>query len=70
MTDMVDVPVRVINETDTAWLVTQRRFGTRGGSWLTKAGTSIPTRLEIRDHHIAHMPAALAAKLGLKGEMQ
>lgn len=69
MTDLIDVPVRVINETDTAWLVTQRKFGSRACTWLTKAGTSIPTRHEIRPHHIAHVPAALAAKLGLKGEM-
>ena len=67
--DLIDVPVRVLNETDRAWLVTQREFGSRGAVWLRKVDVAIPDLNEIKPHLTARLSRALAEKHGLKGEM-
>ena len=66
--DLIEVPVRLLNETDTGWLVTQSRYG-REGFWLNKSEVEIPDRNEIKPHLTARLPRALAEKKGMKGEM-
>lgn len=65
---IVPVPVRVLNETATGWLVTQSPSA-RHGVWLDKAAVTIPDLHEIKPHKIAMVPADLAARKRLGPEM-
>ncbi len=65
---IVPIPCRILNETDTGYLVTQRPHG-RDGVWLDKAAVTIPDRSEVKPHHIALVPADLAVRNNLGPEM-
>ena len=68
--DQIEIQARIINETDTAYLVTQRPFGGRNGVWLPKAGVIVVDRNGVMAHHTVRLPADMAAKKGLGPKMQ
>ncbi|MCG6112906.1 MAG: hypothetical protein MEQ74_12080 [Paracoccus sp.] len=68
MPDLIPIPLRILNETDGAYLVTQRPHG-RDGVWLDKAAVQIPDRNEVKPHHIALVPADLARRKNLGDTM-
>lgn len=70
MSDTIKIEARILNETDTAYLVTQRPFGGRNGVWLPKAGVLVADRHAIQPHHIITLPADMAARHGLGPKMQ
>ncbi|WP_408592073.1 hypothetical protein ACIPCF_08130 [Paracoccus marcusii] len=66
---IVPIPCRILNETDTGYLVTQQPYG-RTGVWIDKDKVTIRDRNEVHAHHIALMPADLAARKHLGETMQ
>lgn len=69
-TDQIEIQARIVNETDTAYLVTQRPFGGRNAVWLPKAGVVVVDRNGVMAHHTVRLPADMAAKKGLGLTMQ
>lgn len=70
MSDTTKIEARILNETDTGILVTQRPFGGRNGVWLAKNLVRVADRNAVLPHHIITMPADMAAKKGLGPKMQ
>ena len=70
MTDTIKIEGRILAETDTGILVTQRPFGGRNGVWLAKNLVRVADRNAVLPHHIITMPADMAAKKGLGPKMQ
>ncbi|WP_339820661.1 hypothetical protein [uncultured Paracoccus sp.] len=66
---MVPIPCRILNETDTGYLVTQQPYG-RTGIWIDKDKVTIRDRNAVQAHHVALMPADLAARKHLGEAMQ
>lgn len=64
MTDAVEIPVRVLNETDKAWLMTTEPFGRRFAHWEPKSRVQIPDRNEVKPMHTSVMPRAYALSRG------
>lgn len=70
MTDTIKIEARILAETDSAILVTQRPFGGRNGVWLTKKLITVEDRHAIQPHHIITLPVDMAAEKGLGPKMQ
>lgn len=66
----IDIPARILNETDTGYLVTQRPLGSRGGVWLDKDAVTVKDRNAVQHYHIITLPAELAVRKGLNTQMQ
>lgn len=64
MTDPVQIPVRVIGETDKAWLMTTQPFGRRFAHWEPKSRVQIPDRNEIKPMLTALMSRDYAVSRG------
>lgn len=64
--EIIEAPVRVLNETDTGWLVSQRPFGQRDAQWLDKSEVEIPDRGEIKPMQTARMSRAYAIRKGVQ----
>lgn len=63
--DMVEVPVRVLSETETRFLVTRAPFAARPSSWLDKDQCEIADKLEVKTWKTARMARAYAQRRGL-----
>lgn len=70
MSDQIEIQARIVNETDTGYCVTQRRFGSVTGCWLPKDKVTVADRHAIQPHHIITLPADMAARHGLGPKMQ
>ena len=66
----IDIPARILNETDTGYLVTQRPLGGRGGVWLDKDAVTVRDRNAVLTFHTITLPAELAVRKGLNTQMQ
>lgn len=64
MTETVQIPVRVINETDKAWLMTTEPFGRRRAAWEPKSRVQIPDCHEIKPMKTACMSREYALSKG------
>ncbi|QXI63388.1 hypothetical protein CP157_01106 [Paracoccus marcusii] len=64
MTDPVQIPVRVISETDRAWLMTTQPFGSRFAHWEPKSRVQIPDINEIKPMLTALMSRDYAVSRG------
>lgn len=64
MTDAVEIPVRVLNETDKAWLMTTEPFGRRFAHWEPKSLVRIPDRHEVKPMLTACMSRDYAVQRG------
>ncbi|MDB6178966.1 hypothetical protein PAF17_15855 [Paracoccus sp. Z330] len=62
--EMIRVPVRLLNETDTGWLVTQDK--NYNSQWLDKSEVEIPDRGEIKPMLTAVMSREYADKKRVK----
>ena len=62
--DMIEVQVRLLNETNTAWLVTQD--ARHNAQWLDKAEVEIPDLNEIKPMATARMTRAYAVRKGVR----
>lgn len=62
--DMIEVKVRLLNETSTGWLITQN--DRRQAFWADKAEVEIPDLHEIKPMATARMSRAYAVKKGVR----
>lgn len=65
--ETVQVPLRVVNETDTGYCVTQDAYS-RSGTWIDKDKVQIPDLHEVKPTVTAIMPSWYADKRGLRAE--
>lgn len=63
-TDMIEVQVRVLNATDTGWLITQGK--TYESHWLDKSEVEIPDYGAIKPTVTARMSRAYADRKGVR----
>lgn len=70
MTEHVEVPVRVLNETPTVYLLTQEPYSRQDGVWIEKAAVEWIDRRATAPHFIARLPADLAARKRLGPTMK
>lgn len=63
--DMVDVPVRVLSETEDRFLVTREPFSSRFSTWLDKDQCEIADKLEVKTWKTARMARDYARRRGL-----
>ena len=64
MDDIVQIPVRVLNETDQAWLMAAAPFRRSSAYWEPKAKVTIPDRNEIKPTLTACMTRDYATSRG------
>lgn len=63
--DMVEVPVRLLSETETRFLVTRAPFASRPATWLDKDQCQIADALEVKTWKTARMDRDYARRRGL-----
>lgn len=61
--DVITVEVRILNETDKAWLVTPQ--ARHQAEWVPKSQVEIEDRHELKDFHEMKVPSWLAQRAGL-----
>ncbi|RJE82974.1 hypothetical protein [Paracoccus onubensis] len=61
--DIITVEVRILNETDKAWLVTPD--AKHQAEWVPKSQVEIEDRHEIKEFHLMQVPEWLATRAGL-----
>lgn len=68
--DRVQIPVRVLQETDQAWLLTLEPYGRRNAYWEPKAAVEIPDLHEIKPMQTARMRREYALRRGWLREVR
>lgn len=61
--ELVSVEVRILNETDAAWLITPG--AKHKANWVPKSQVKFEDRHEIKDFHVMQVPEWLAQRAGL-----